>query len=62
MVQKGQSVVYGDTKTIKADPDLKHLGGASKVRRTQKDDLMFELKKSSLGRMSRYRLKSMRSI
>lgn len=45
--------VRGDNKKIKIDPNLKDLSGkASKIRRTQKGVLMFELKspaKNSLG-------------
>ena len=50
-------------KKVKSDPDLKDLGGnVSKIRRTQKGDLMFELKKSSVGKTDDFRNQVLNSL
>lgn len=42
-------------KEVKVDPDLKDLGGdVRKIRRIQKSDLMFELKKSTLAKLKSF--------
>ncbi|CAD7091387.1 unnamed protein product [Hermetia illucens] len=43
-------------RKVKADPDLKDLSGnVNRIRRTQKGDLMFELKRSSVGKADDFR-------
>ncbi|CAD7085293.1 unnamed protein product [Hermetia illucens] len=50
-------------KKVKADPDLKDLSGnVNRIRRTQKGDLMFELKRSSVGKIDDFRTQVKNSL
>ena len=64
VISSNGSLSYAEIlKKVKADPDLKDLGGnVSKIRRTQKGDLMFELKKTSLGKTDGFRTQVKNSL
>ncbi|CAD7081162.1 unnamed protein product [Hermetia illucens] len=50
-------------KKVKADPGLKDLSGnVNRIRRTQKGDLMFELKRSSVGKTDDFRTQVKNSL